>query len=440
MCPMDWTSSPAGLISRSPMSRRDCRSLPWKLRKLCVYDETNYTLNPSSTELNREIYSKDLDIFWKNRTETWVYANLTRQYTLSFYWSFMTLTTLGEQPSPITVFQFLYETMDILIGLLVFATIIGNVGSIVSNLNAQKADFDQMLDGVKQYMTYRQVNPEIQSRVISWFGYVWSQGNAVDDDAVISQLPTRIHGELAVHVHLDTLKRVKIFQDCEPGLLYELVLKLKLQVFSPSDYICRKGDIGKEMYIVKRGSLNVVSEDGSIVFVTLAEGAVFGELSILDIPGNKNGNKRTAAVRSVGYSDLFVLSKDDLWDALREYPEARKMLLAKGKELLKKDGLLLYDHPEDDQIGLTKTLDQKCDHLGAQLGKLDKDIAMLEKQFQTSSADNKQRITRLERIFSDNKKQIKRDCLLGVQVVLSAEESIIQRVRETQRFYGEFLQ
>ena len=34
-------------------------------------------------------------------------------------------------------------------------------------------------------------------------------------------------------VHLDTLKKVRIFQECERGLLTELVLKLKLEVFSP---------------------------------------------------------------------------------------------------------------------------------------------------------------------------------------------------------------
>ena len=48
------------------------------------------------------------------------------------------------------------------------------------------------------------------------------------------------------------------------------------------------------------------------------------QVSILNIPGNKTGNRRTANVRSVGYSDLFSLSKDDLWEALAEYPEAKK--------------------------------------------------------------------------------------------------------------------
>ena len=68
---------------------------------------------------------------------------------------------------------------------------------------------------------------------------------------------------------------------------------------------------------------DVVADDGTTVFVTLADGAVFGEVSILNIPGNKTGNRRTANVRSVGYSDLFSLSKDDLWDALTEYPDAK---------------------------------------------------------------------------------------------------------------------
>ena len=36
------------------------------------------------------------------------------------------------------------------------------------------------------------------------------------------------------------------------------------------------------------------------------------------------------------FLDLFSLSKDDLWEALAEYPEARRSLLEKGRQILLK--------------------------------------------------------------------------------------------------------
>jgi cyclic nucleotide gated channel alpha 3 len=68
-------------------------------------------------------------------------------------------------------------------------------------------------------------------------------------------------------------------------------------VFSPGDYVCRKGDVGKEMYIIKRGKLDVVADDGKTVFVTLADGAVFGEVSILNIPGKTSERKSSLTPR-----------------------------------------------------------------------------------------------------------------------------------------------
>jgi cyclic nucleotide gated channel len=94
------------------------------------------------------------------------------------------------------------------------------------------------------------------------------------------------------------------------------------------------------MYIVKRGRLSVVADDGRTVLATLGAGSVFGEVSVLEIAGNKTGNRRTANVRSLGYSDLFCLSKRDLWDALFDYPEAKHSLMERGCQLLRKDGLL----------------------------------------------------------------------------------------------------
>lgn len=62
------------------------------------------------------------------------------------------------------------------------------------------------------------------------------------------------------------------------------------QVFSPGEYVCRKGDVGHEMYIIKEGKLAVVADDGVTEFAVLSEGNFFGEISILNIKG-KSGVK-----------------------------------------------------------------------------------------------------------------------------------------------------
>ncbi|CAI9721896.1 Hypothetical predicted protein [Octopus vulgaris] len=196
--------------------------------------------------------------------------------------------------------------------------------NIVSCVSAARKDFQAKLDGVKTYMTLRRVPLILQDRVIKWFDYLWMCNKSTDEERTLSLLPDKLKAEIAIHVHLDTLKRVEIFQNTEAGFLCELVLRLRPVLFSPGDYICRKGEVGKEMYIVNRGRLQVVADNGKTVLATLKPGSYFGEISILNM--GTAGNRRTASVRSVGYSDLFCLSKQDLWDVLKEYPAARVKL------------------------------------------------------------------------------------------------------------------
>ncbi|XP_074671132.1 cyclic nucleotide-gated channel alpha-3 isoform X2 [Strix aluco] len=335
-------------------------------------------------------------------TDSWVYPNvsvpeygrLSRKYIYSLYWSTLTLTTIGETPPPVKDEEYLFVVIDFLVGVLIFATIVGNVGSMISNMNASRAEFQARVDSIKQYMHFRKVTKDLEARVIKWFDYLWTNKKTVDEKEVLKNLPDKLKAEIAINVHLDTLKKVRIFQDCEAGLLIELVLKLKPTVFSPGDYICKKGDIGREMYIIKEGKLAVVADDGVTQFVVLSDGSYFGEISILNIKGSKSGNRRTANIRSIGYSDLFCLSKDDLMEALTEYPEAKKALEEKGRQILMKDNLI--DEEAAKAGADPKDLEEKIERLETALDTLQTRFARLLAEYTSSQQKVKQRLARVE--------------------------------------------
>ena len=90
------------------------------------------------------------------------------------------------------------------------------------------------------------------------------------------------------------------------------------------------------MYIVNRGRLEVLSEDGGDVLCVLQPGNYFGEISILDL-GGRHGNRRTASVRSIGYSDLFRLSKQDLMSVFEDYPEVKAKIEMNARQKLELD-------------------------------------------------------------------------------------------------------
>lgn len=276
-------------------------------------------------------------------SDTWVYPkltapgfdSLTRQYLFSLYWSSRMLTTGETENPPQTNLELFFVTTDLTVGFLVFAAIVGQFGSMITHMLLVRREFLGQAEAVKQYMIFHGVGDDLQKRVVAWFDYMWeTKKSSLDRDSVLCKLPKTLKTEIAVQVHLATLKQVKVFADVEPGLLKEIVLKLRPQVYSPGDYICKKGEPGREMYLVRSGRLQVIQEDTEAVIATLYEGSYFGEISILNL--SDTGNRRTANVRSEGYSELLCLSKEDLLEALTEYPEARKLLEARGRRLLRR--------------------------------------------------------------------------------------------------------
>uniref|UniRef100_H2Z7H8 Cyclic nucleotide-binding domain-containing protein n=1 Tax=Ciona savignyi TaxID=51511 RepID=H2Z7H8_CIOSA len=255
----------------------------------------------------------------KNNSE---WYTLRRKYLHSIYWSCLTLTTIGEKQSPSTDLQYICTLAAYFLGIFLFATVVGQVGSVISKKNASRQEYEKMVDNAKTFMKSKGVPKTLRRRVLRWYDYSWSVGalSGTSDVNSLGMLPNTIKVELAIHVNLNSLRKVSIFRLAQPEFLYHLVLKMKTFIFTPGDMICRQGEAARQLYIISNGILEVVSDSG-IMLARLKTGDFFGEIGVLDLMGGVR--KRVANVRSVGYSEIFTISSEDVEQAMEYYPGIR---------------------------------------------------------------------------------------------------------------------
>ncbi|XP_061821847.1 cyclic nucleotide-gated channel beta-3-like [Nerophis lumbriciformis] len=269
---------------------------------------------------------------------TWVYDGNGVAYIRCYYFAVRSLINIGGLPEPVTTFEITFQMTNFFIGVFVFSSLIGQMRDVIGAATAGQTYFRASMDGCVAYMNTYGIPKYVQNRIRTWYNYTWAAQGMLDESELLDKMPLVMRTAIAVDINLTTFQKIALFQGCDQQMLVDMLLRLKSIIYLPGDFVVQKGDIGKEMYVIKSGAVQVVGgPDNSIVFVTLKAGAVFGEISLLQ-SAKDGGNRRTANVKAYGFANLFVLEKKDLFDILVHYPESQKVLARKGRKLTKGKG------------------------------------------------------------------------------------------------------
>jgi CRP-like cAMP-binding protein len=233
---------------------------------------------------------------------------------MSLFWAFTTLIGLGANPQPPSNnVQLWYTMLVVFVGVFVLAVIIGNTLEIIANLNEASENFRKTMDTINVFMFRRDVPKRIRKRVQLYYEYLLSK-DGMDDSQILSSLPEHLRFDLSLYLNRELIRKVPFFYDSEVGFIRRLAVHLKPQLYSPGDYILKEGEIGDSMYFISKGLVEVVASNGQVLSV-LKSGSFFGEIAILF------KCMRTASVRAVKYTHVYILNKQDLDATLKEYPQ-----------------------------------------------------------------------------------------------------------------------
>uniref|UniRef100_A0A3P8PU60 Cyclic nucleotide-binding domain-containing protein n=1 Tax=Astatotilapia calliptera TaxID=8154 RepID=A0A3P8PU60_ASTCA len=282
----------------------------------------------------------------------WVYSGLGSAYLSCFFYAEKSLLLIAELPTPDTTFGLIFQMTNYLFGAFFMSTMLGQMRDVIGAATAGQTYFRSSMDNTVEYMVTNHIPSLIQNRVRTWYTYTWDAQGMLDESELLDKMPLVMRTAIAVDINLATFQKIDLFKGCDQQMLVDMLLRLKSIIYLPGDFVVKKGDIGKEMYIIKGGAVQVVGgPDNSIVFVTLKAGCVFGEISLLQ-SSKDGGNRRTANVKAYGFANLFVLEKKDLFDILVHYPESQKVLARKGRKLMKAKGPAAAKVEEEKKKGL----------------------------------------------------------------------------------------
>lgn len=117
--------------------------------------------------------------------------------------------------------------------------------------------------------------------------------------------------------HLDrffgVLRSLAIFDALDDDALSDLTLLLDLKNFLMDKVVVKKGDPGSHLYIVLKGQVAVIADDGSRV-AEMGQGEIFGEMSLL------SGEPVSNSIHTITGTQLAMLSTKNFKHVIVQHP------------------------------------------------------------------------------------------------------------------------
>ncbi len=136
----------------------------------------------------------------------------------------------------------------------------------------------------------------------------------------------------------DLLRKVSYFQQCGDIELRQVIEKGYRKKLASGEIICRENDPGDSFYIILSGAVEVFVESITQQVAVRRAGEFIGEMSLLI------GTPRTATLRTLEETILFVVDRDNLQSLLNKHHELADKIaeeLSQRQETLKSLGITI---------------------------------------------------------------------------------------------------
>ena len=246
--------------------------------------------------------------------------SVLHNYVTSFYFSAVTLTStgFGDIHAHTTIEQAFVICLS-LIGFMLYGYCLATLASTLGNKALPKVLFQEKISAVNDFLSDHKISSSLRKRVERYFELFWIKWQGqMTQEYVMFDLPLPLQESMASEIQEDIIRSMPLLSHTDPRYLKQLCLNTITYTYSPGEIIIYAGDMGKEMYFLRRGTVEVLDETMAFAVSTIGAGGYFGEEGLLF------GTPRTVNIRASTYCEVIMLHKNAIDETAMSYPLIRK--------------------------------------------------------------------------------------------------------------------
>ncbi|CAD8084669.1 unnamed protein product [Paramecium sonneborni] len=269
--------------------------------------------------------------FYHIENETWQV-----QYLYSFYFSTVTMFTIGYgDVVPISYLERIVAILYMMICSIQLSYSVSTVGAIIDTISAYGQEKMRKMRKINTYMQNRKIEYQLQYQIREYLNYYWESQNLVENDElneIINQLSENLRENLMNQSNSMILNECPLFKNnFSDALKSKLVHKIKPAVIQPENIINFDSIFPQlpngQLYVcfVEFGDIQIFIQNDQIDSILenpqIAEVSKVGKGSSLGIISFITGKQSQERFRSIGFSKLLMLSRDDFLKVIQDFPE-----------------------------------------------------------------------------------------------------------------------
>ncbi|XP_053507536.1 potassium/sodium hyperpolarization-activated cyclic nucleotide-gated channel 2-like [Ictalurus furcatus] len=282
-------------------------------------------------------------------SDCWVSLNKMVNDTWSELYSFAVFKAMSHmlcigygRQAPESLSDIWLTMLSMIVGATCYAVFIGHATALIQSLDSSRRQYQEKYKQVEQYMSFHKLPADFRQKIHDYYEHRY-QGKMFDEESILEELNEPLREEIVNFNCRKLVASMPLFANAEPNFVTAMLTKLRFEVFQPRDYIIREGTIGKKMYFIQHGVVNVLTK--GTLGMKLSDGSYFGEICLL------TRGRRTASVQAETYCRLYSLSVDNFNEVLEEYPMMRRafetVAIDRLDRLGKKNSILMHKVQHD---------------------------------------------------------------------------------------------